>query len=229
MDRLHVFFLALAVRNREIAEQLGKVTRFKPDELRHIWLRYETEFDFSCLWRLVGTPGAPAPPRSYPEVAILIQELRSKYWSGPLRHRGRGRTLPPDPDAFCGIEDLAARFQIVRTDVWNPYKKKVDPKAWENGVAVRRLLDEERYSDEVDRLARGALNIAGVQLDLLREPASRDFLVARFNELPTRGSVTVALEVARGEYGYKGKYRTFYDAWRRAKSKSGADTRRRPV
>jgi hypothetical protein len=229
LDPWHVFYWALADRNSYFAEQLGKATRYPPDEVSYMWLWHNVNFTANCLWKIFGTPDHPAPLRTPTQAKLLIRQLRNSYWRRLPRYRGRPKTLPPDPDTFHGIEDLRERFQAVRTDVWRPYKAKVDPKAWENGVAVRRLLDEDRYNDQVDVFARGSLELADVPLDLLRDRATRTFVIDRIKEQPTRAALTVALEIAKGEYGYVGEYRTFYDAWRRSRGKSGAAAHRRRV
>jgi hypothetical protein len=229
LDRLHVLFLALAVRNREIAQQLGEATRFEENELSSIWLRHELIFDLNCLWQLVGTPDDPAPPRPYPEVANLVSRLRAKYWSQPLRQTGRPKLLPLPFDDFLGISELRRRFAEVTEVLTGRYREYFGRYFWSSDEALSRLLDEDRFRDAPNGVLRFTLRSAQIPLSLLRDPETSAFVLDRLRESPTRAAVTVGFEIAKTEYGYKGKYDSFYRGWLRAKRRRDRSTPQEPL
>lgn len=221
LDSRHVALLARAVMAERVGRLLGETPKLSATQVQTIWWYFDLRFAWRWLPDLFAALENASGKYTYAQTKNAIEHLANEHWSKlPRRSRvGRPRIPPPPVEAFDGIEDLADRLARIKDAVVGPYKRKsvCGPKAWKTGAAVRRLLDEERFNEVVDDLARRSLAYYGFPIEMLRDKGTRAFLVRCLTGKPTEMAVRVAWRIAQEEHRYRGEYRAFYDAWREFK------------
>ena len=223
LDPVHAWLLARASIAQHLANLFAETKPLSDEESAAIWVNVGFAFDLTCAPTLIGTPKHPAPTRSYGEIAKIIDRFVKQHCSDLGRLKGRPRKVPPDSSSFSGIEEFAERFQQIHQYVIRPYERKFGSNVWSSGIAIKRLLNPEKYHDYVDEEARESLRSFGVTLGDLRDPPTRRFLFSRLKEEPTRAALYVAWTLAKAEHGYNGSLRAFSDAWREHRKRTRPD------